>query len=90
MTFAVTPTRDHVCREKAAMSNGKILCFERYRAQKTEERAQRPNDRAALDSPLLRYDHRPRRALDARQVAHRQRMLAHGCKGQKSKVKSQR
>ena len=78
MTFAVTPARDHVCREKAAMSNGNILCFESYRAQKTEERAQRPDELAALDSPFLRYDHSPRRTLDARQIAHRQRMLEHG------------
>jgi hypothetical protein len=91
MTFAVTLARDHVCLEKAAMSSGKILSFKSYLAQKTEERAQRLDEREALDSPLLRYDHSPRRALDARQVAHRQRMLAHSCKrakvkGQKSKV----
>ena len=73
------------------MSSRNILCFESYRAQKTEERAQRLDERTALDSPLLRDDHGPRRALNARQVAHRQRMLEHGYRkakvnGQKSKA----
>jgi hypothetical protein len=95
MTFAVTPARDHVCQEKAAMSSRNILCFERYRAKKTEESAQRLDQGAALESPFLRYDHGPRRARDARQLAHRKRMLQHGyrkskVKSQKSKVKSQK
>jgi hypothetical protein len=71
--------------EGAAMSSRNILCFESYRAQKTEERAQRLGERTALDSPLLRYDRGPRKALDARQRAHRKRMLQHGYK--RAKVK---
>jgi hypothetical protein len=85
MTFAVTLARDHVCQEKAAMSSGNILCFESHRAQKTGQKAQNPNARAALESPFLRYDHMPGRALDARQLAHRRRMLEHGYR--KSNVK---
>ena len=93
MTFAVTPARDHVCQEKAAMSSRNILCFESYRAKRTQVKAQRLDEGAALESPFLRYD--PRRTLDGRQLAHRKRMLQHGyrkakVKGQKSKVKSQR
>ena len=92
MTFAVTPARDHVCQEKAAMSSRNILCFESYRAKNTEEKAQRLDQGAALESPFLRYDHSPRRTLDRRQLAHRKRMLEYGyrrvkVKGQKSKVK---
>ena len=63
---------------KAAMSSRNILCFESYRAKKTEEKAQRLDQSAALDSPFLRYDHSPRRTLDRRQIAHRKRMLQHG------------
>jgi hypothetical protein len=87
MTFAVTPTRDHVCRKKAAMSTSNILCFESHRAQRTGD-AQRV-ERAEFDSPFVQYGHAPRRALDARQVAHRRRMLAHGYRRAKSKGKSQ-
>jgi hypothetical protein len=77
MTFAVTPARHHVCQGKAAMSNRNILCFESYRAKKTEENAQ-GLEGAELESPFLRYDHNPRRTLDGRQLAHRKRMLQHG------------
>jgi hypothetical protein len=90
MTFAVTPARDHVCQEKAAMSTRNILCFESYRAKKTEEKAQRPGQGAALESPFVRYDHSPRRPLDRRQLAHRKRMLEYVTERQKSKVKSQK
>ena len=91
MTFAVTPARDHVCQEKAAMSSRNILCFESYRAKKNEEKARRLEQGVALESPFLRYDHSPRRTLDGRQLAHRKRMLQHGyrkarVKGQKSKA----
>jgi hypothetical protein len=87
MTFAVTLARDHVCREKAAMSSGNILCFESYRAKRIEDRAQRLGRQPALDSPFLRYDQSPRRTLNARQLAHRQRMLECGYERQKAKGK---
>ena len=90
MTFAVTPARDHVCQEKAGMSSRNILCFESYRSKKNEEKTQRLDQGAALESPFLRYDHSPRRTLDGRQLAHRRRMLEYGyakAKVQRSKVK---
>jgi hypothetical protein len=90
MTFAVTPARDHVCQGKAAMSNRNILCFESYLAKTNEEKAQRLDQGAELESPFLRYDHSPRRTLDGRQLAHRKRMLEYGYESQRSKVKSQK
>jgi hypothetical protein len=73
---------------EAAMSSGKILSFQRYRTQRTEHRAQRLDERAELESPFFRYDHPAKRALDARQVAHRRRMLEYGYRS--AKVKEQR
>jgi hypothetical protein len=60
------------------MSSRKILSVASYRAQKTGQRSQGVNAPVALESPFLRYGHRAGRALTARQLAHRQRMLEHG------------
>jgi hypothetical protein len=60
------------------MSSRNILCFESYRSKRNEEKAQRLDQGAALESPFLRHDHSPRRTLDGRRLAHRKRMLQHG------------
>ena len=70
------------------MSSRNILCFESYRAKRTEEKGQRLDQGAALESPFLRYTLSPRRTLDGRQLAHRKRMLEYGYR--KAKVKGQK
>ena len=56
------------------------LCFECYRAEINRVRARRFRERATppvMQSPSAPQELVGRRVLDARQIAHRQRMLDH-------------
>ena len=57
--------------------SGTVLDFESYRTELHEARGRRLAGRPAFESPFGRYEAGPERALNDRQLAHRQRMLAH-------------
>ena len=56
--------------------SGHTLCFECYRSERNRTAAHRLADMAPLVSPLTNNEGGAR-TLSERQVAHRQRMLAH-------------
>ena len=63
-------------RGRVRADRNHTLCFECYRSERDRQRARRLAD-VTPPSPLSAPFGEPRPALSARQLAHRQQMLAH-------------